>query len=86
MKLIETTILANAVHMRFADHHDPKEAEYWIDFQVPLDELKHPQTNNPLGDPEEQFLSEVRLAALRYARDVIGDETQRLSKLAGRIR
>jgi hypothetical protein len=67
-------------------HHDPKEAEYWIDFQVPLDELKHPQTNNPLGDPEKQFLSEVRLAALRYARDVIGDETQRLSKLAGRIR
>ena len=37
-------------------------------------------------DPELQYLAEVRLAALRYARDVIGEETQRLSSLAGRNR
>jgi hypothetical protein len=86
MELFETKILPNAVYMKFVDDPDPQKMDYWIEFQVPLDELKHPQTANDLGDPELQFLSEIRLAALRYAREVIGDETQRLSQLAGRIR
>jgi hypothetical protein len=86
MKLVETKISETTVHMRYADNPDSATATAWIDFQVPLTELKHPQNRqNQLGDPELQYLAEVRLAALRYARDVVGGETQRLSGLAGRI-
>lgn len=82
MKLTETTIYPAAIRMRFADHADATKATEWIDFQVPLAGLKRP--NDPaekaMTDPELQFVSEVRLAALRYVRGIIGDETQRLSK------
>lgn len=85
MKLIETVVTETAVRMRYADR--PQDATAWIDFQVPLAELVHPaQTSVPLGDPERQLLAEVRLAALRHVRDVIGGETQRLQELRGRTR
>jgi hypothetical protein len=80
MELIETTILSNAVYMRLADH----EADYWIEFRVPLNELTLPTAHGdePLGEEEHRFLGSVRLAALRYARDRLGEETQ---ALAGRV-
>ncbi len=85
MKLIETTITESTVHMRYADNADATKAKHWIDFQVPLDKLTLPP-ERPLGDPELQFLAEVRLAALRYVREVTFSENQRLSGLAGRMR
>ena len=85
LKLIETTVLETTVRMRYADDVDPAKATQWIDFQVPLAELQSPNGRVELGDPESRYLAEIRLAALRHARDVIGAETQRLSNLAGRI-
>jgi hypothetical protein len=84
MQLIETKILPNAVYMRLADDHDPQKADYWIEFQVPLDELTLPTSmgDEPLGDAERRFVGSVRLAALRYARDALGEETR---ALAGRV-
>ena len=84
MQLIETKILPNAVHMRLADDPDPEKAEYWIDFQVPLDALTLGSQAGELalGDIERRYVGSVRLAALRYARDLIGAETQ---ALAGRV-
>jgi len=83
MKLVQTSVTETAVHMRYADHTDPSKAAFWVDFQVPLIELKVPagQGEDKLGNPELRLLSEAQLGALRYARGLIGDETQRLSKL-----
>lgn len=85
LKLIETKILPNAVHMRLADDPDPEKAEYWIDFQVPLDGLTLGTAagDMPLGDIERRYVGSVRLAALRYARDLIGEETQTLASRVG---
>lgn len=85
MQLIETRISAAAVHTRYANDPDVAKATEWFDFQVPLEPLRAPIGHGePLGDPETRYLVEVRLAALRYLRDVITEEIQRLSNLAGR--
>ena len=84
MQLIETTVTATAVRMRYANSPDPTKATEWLDFQVPMDGLMIPlhQREEPLGDqPDIRLLAEVRLAALRRVRGVIGAETQRLSAL-----
>ena len=87
LKLIETTISEAAIRMRYADQADPAKATEWIDVQLLIADLSDPaNSQEPLGDPELQFLAENRLATLRRVRDVIGVEIQRLSVLAGRIR
>jgi hypothetical protein len=101
MKLVETRISQGAVYMRYADS-EIGEATHWIDFRVPLAELKLPSTTPateplagdsetrllegirraapepPLGELETGSLTEIRLAALRFARDVIDTEAQKL--------
>jgi hypothetical protein len=85
MKLIETTVTETVVRMRYADDDDSAKAKKWIDFQVPLAALSDPRTpGHPLGDTDSRFLASVRLAALCYARDVISEEIQQLSRLADR--
>ena len=88
LSLIETTVSEYSVRMRYADKTDPTKALAWIDFCFPLGDLVHPDSRDgqPLGDPEKQYLGEIRLAVLRAARDLIGAEIQRLSALAGRNR
>ena len=89
MQLIETKILSDAIQMRYADNADPAQAREWCEFRIKLEGLTHPLVQGkpqPLGSPENNFVSEVQLAALRQMRDVIGAETQRLSELIGRIR
>jgi hypothetical protein len=86
MKLVETKVAESTVRVRFADHVDPLKAANWIDMQLPLAELRDPYGEGDLGDPELRYLAEVRLAALRSARDVIGAEIQRLSNLYTRLR
>ena len=85
MKLIETTVLEKMVRMRYADNVDPVKATQWIDFQVPLALLELPSVNgdHPLGDPESRYLGSIQQAALRYARDLIGAETQALADRVG---
>jgi len=85
MKLIETKISETSIRMRYADDADPVKASQWIDFQIPIADLEGPDKQNPLGDIECRYLAELRLVALRNVRDVIGDETRRLSGLADRI-
>jgi hypothetical protein len=79
MELIETTILADAVYMRLADR--PEEAEYWIEFRVPLGELTLPTAvgDQPLEDIERRYFGLIQLAALRYARERLSEETQGLA-------
>ena len=74
MKLLQTSVSATSIRMRFANDADPTKASQWVDFQVPLDQLG-------LSDLERQLLAELRLAALRHARGVIGDEVRRISEL-----
>jgi hypothetical protein len=85
LKLTETTVSATAIRMRLADEAG-SEASAWIEFQVPLAGLELPRNPTDLGDPNTRLLAEVRLAALRAARDAIGVETQRLSDLVDRKR
>jgi hypothetical protein len=86
MKLVETKISDKFVYMRYADNPDSAEARVWIDFQVSLKDLSVSDGNHerPLGDPEIRYLGLVRQAALRYARKLIGEETQRLADHIGR--
>lgn len=81
MKLVETKISENAVHMRYADNPDTTKVTQWVDFQVPLADLKYVDhgIERQLGKLEDRYFVEIQLAALRYARDAIGAETQRLS-------
>lgn len=82
MKIVETTILENSIRMRLADQFDPTKATEWIELLVPMTALRHPRDEKrPLGDPDTQMVAEVREAALRYARQTIVDETQRLALL-----
>lgn len=83
MKLVETSIGGAFVRLRFADDPNRDQSSSWIDIQVPLSDLKN-QKNERLTDLDMQYLGEVRLAALQYARAIIGAENQRLSGLAGR--
>ena len=85
MQLVETKISGTMVHMRCADNPDSAKAIQWIDFQVPLALLELPssQGDHPLGNPESRYLGSIQQAALRYARDLIGAETQALADRVG---
>jgi hypothetical protein len=85
MELIETALSETSVRMRFSDQEDISKAKHWLDFQVPLEKLSL-LLERPLGDPEAHFLAEIRQEALRYVRDVVSAETQRIANLAGRMR
>ena len=84
MKLIETKISETTIHMRYADSLDNLKAIRWIDFQVPLTELRiaEQDVEVSLGNIEKRHLGVIRLAALRYMQDIIGVETQRLIVVA----
>jgi hypothetical protein len=84
MQHIETTISDTAIRMRFADHADPAQAKEWFAFEVPIgSKLTLPSHSGdiPLGELPTRLLASIQLAALRYVRDLIGEETQRLASL-----
>jgi hypothetical protein len=83
MKLIETTVSETTVHMQLADDAQLEKAVEWLEFEVPIAPLMLDQ-NNPLGDPAKRHLAIVQRAALRYVRDAIAEESQRLSTLIDR--
>ena len=85
MQLVETKISGTMVYMRYADNPDSAKATKWVDFQVPLALLELPssQGDDPLGNPESRYLGSIQQAALRYARDLIGAETQALADRVG---
>lgn len=84
LKHVETTVGETTIQMRYADHPDPAKATEWFDFQVKIADLRM-VSGTPVKDLESHYLAVVRQVALRYVRDVIGEETQRLATLAGRI-
>ena len=84
MKLLETTLTETTVRMRYADHADVSKASQWLEFQVPLAGMRLPLSHGEEefgDDPDIRLLAEVRLAALRSLRLLIGEETRRLSQL-----
>ncbi|MGA8689318.1 MAG: hypothetical protein WB662_05230 [Methyloceanibacter sp.] len=83
MKHIQTTIGETTIHIRYASDPDAAKATEWLEFQVPIEPLTVPAAGGdfPLGDLQLRHLATIRLAALRYVRDAIGEETQRLSSL-----
>jgi hypothetical protein len=81
MAPIATTISATSVHMRFANNPVPEEADQWLDFQVPLDNLlvvADSGQEQGLGNPNNQSLGAIRRAALGYVRIAIDAEIRRL--------
>jgi hypothetical protein len=83
MKLIETTLSETSVHLQLADDADLEKATEWLEFEVPLAPLMIDELNK-LGNPATRHLSTIQVAALRYVRDAIVDETQRLARLLDR--
>lgn len=84
MELIETTISGTTVSMHYADNTDPEQATQWIEFSVPIASLRA-TSGSDLGEIDGYYVAQVREAALRYVRDIITAETQRLSTFAGRL-
>jgi hypothetical protein len=85
LQLIETTISGTSILIRYADSPDKAQAKHWIEFCVPLSELIDPATaSDPLQPLEGQYFGSIQVAALRYARNALTDETQAISRLEGR--
>jgi hypothetical protein len=82
MQYVETTLSDATIRMRYADDPDPTKAVEWIEFRLKIADLQHPSGRGKLGKLELQYLGEAHRAALRYVRDVIGDETRRLADQA----
>jgi hypothetical protein len=80
MKLIETTILEATVRMRYAD--DPTDPTQWLDFQVKNQNLKLP-SGTVITERDAQYLSALKLAALRYVLGAVTAEIDRLRDLQG---
>ena len=84
---IETMIAGNTIRMRLVDDPAAETPALWIAFAAPLDKLTLASlggtSEHPLGPPDKQYFSSIQLAALRYVRDAIGVETQRLASLSG---
>jgi hypothetical protein len=83
VKLIQTTIWGATIRLRYADSPEHEKATEWIDLQFATSDLKHPNSGSALGDPEPQFLVEIRGAVLRRARDLIDAEIRRLRDQQG---
>lgn len=88
LTLIETTIAADSVRMRFANDAGPTKATERIDFRIPLDGLVVPvdkKEKPALGDPERQFLAEIRAAALFRVQNATAAEIQRLRSVSRQV-
>ena len=83
LKPIEISVTWTSVRMTYANNVEPYKPTEWLNFEVSLTSLQLPAPipNRPSGDTEIQYLGAIRLAALRYLRDLVGDEIQRLSHL-----
>jgi hypothetical protein len=84
---VETTISETTIRIRYADHSDPAQATNWFAFEVPIGpDLMLPNHTGgrdiALGELPTRLFASIQLAALRYVRDAIGEETQRLAGLA----
>jgi hypothetical protein len=82
---IETTISETTIRMRYADHNDPAQATQWFAFEVPIGPGLTLPTHGgdvALGALPTRLFASIQLAVLRYVRDAIGEETQRLAGLA----
>jgi hypothetical protein len=68
MKLIETMVMESEVYVRYADDANPEKATQWLDFQLPLSELKHPNNQHQkllsIDKLERHTLGNIRLSAI----------------------
>ncbi len=87
LKHVETTISESAIRIRMADNSNQDLATEWVDISVPLSApLGLPNSNGgsdiALGSLATRQFASIQLAVLRYVRDAIAQETQRLGGLA----
>ena len=84
MQLIETTISDESIMMRLANNPDRDKATEWLTFSVPA-RLAFESAQGPIRLPFEiERVAVVQQAVLRYVREAIAAETQRLSALLNR--
>jgi hypothetical protein len=84
LTLVETTISAATIRMRFADQADAAKATEWIDYQVKLEDLKHASGTKIPSPMEHHFLGVLQAAAIRHVREAVSVEIQHLANLADR--
>ena len=78
MKLAKTELSDGHVRVRFVDNAETPKA--WIDICLPAESLMNPWDGaKSLGEIEARYVGVVRLATLRAAREIIGEEIDRLS-------
>lgn len=83
MQLIETVIDQDAIRLRYADHKDRDKAKKWIEFQLPLAELRNMNLPNApvIASVDDLYVPELKHMAWRNIRDFISGEIQRLQKI-----
>jgi hypothetical protein len=80
MKPISTTVSDKGVHFRLSDEADPTKAREWIDILIKRTDLKLSSGTTPRG-LEVQYLSELQIAALDHALQLIQAEIRRLKNM-----
>jgi hypothetical protein len=83
--IVETSFTGKHVTMRLADDEDAEKSSETIDLRIARSSPLGIPTGSgdiPLGDIHTRQLATIQLAVLRYVRDAIGEETQRLSGLS----
>ncbi|EJW10319.1 hypothetical protein A33M_0256 [Rhodovulum sp. PH10] len=82
MDLVATTLVSEtAIHARFADCSNLARARQWFEFEVPLADIGlRTVPDRPASNSEARFITEAKLAALRYLHGVIAAEIERLSE------
>jgi hypothetical protein len=86
LRLIATTVTESEIRCRLADP-TPETGDKWVELSIPITvELSLPNPTGgpdiPLGSLATRQLASIQLAVLRYVRDAIGSETQRLAGLS----
>ena len=82
MEVIATHIDNDAITIKLADNAE--DLKRWIEIRFPIDALPDPyEKGQPLTDIEAKYVAEIRLSALRAARDVIGEHMRRIQDRAG---
>ena len=84
IQLVEMKFGDEEITGRLADGPAKETSKVWIEFRMPSDtNFPVPTVNGdiPLGDYNNKRFVTVQQAILRYVRDAIGAETQRLAAL-----
>ena len=83
MKIVETSVTADAIRMLLADGPDAASAKEWIEIQLLRSNLKIASRQAHAPDLDGLSLQSAQITVLENARAALGDEIARLQSPQG---